>query len=50
MLSGADIAIVKHGEISDRVINKIQITETDSSDPDFVLKCIDKLCGILKMS
>lgn len=45
MLSAADIAIVKHGEISDKVINKIQITETESNDPDFVLKYIDRLCN-----
>lgn len=48
MLSAADIAIVKHGEISDKVVNKIQITETDTNDPDFVLKYINRLCGTIK--
>ncbi|MCI5752649.1 MAG: hypothetical protein MR038_09245 [Oscillospiraceae bacterium] len=40
MLSAADLAIVKYGELSGRVINPRQLSEERESDPDFVLSCI----------
>lgn len=40
MLSAADIAIVKYGELCGRVINPRQLSEEMESDPDFVLSCL----------
>ncbi|MGN0691838.1 MAG: HAD family hydrolase [Oscillospiraceae bacterium] len=43
MLSAADIAIVKYGELSGRLINPRRLSEGKESDPDFVLSCLTEL-------
>lgn len=43
MLSAADIAIVKFGELSGKVINSRQLSEDRESDPDFVLSCLSDI-------
>lgn len=49
MLSAADIAIVKFGELSGRLINPRKLYEDKESDPDFVLSCLTKLLNNEKM-
>lgn len=40
MLSAADLAIVKYGELCGKRINTRQLSEERESDPDFVLSCL----------
>ncbi|MDY2846808.1 MAG: HAD family hydrolase [Oscillospiraceae bacterium] len=40
MLSAADLAIVKYGELCGKRINPRQLSEERESDPDFVLSCL----------
>lgn len=42
MLSAADLAIIKNGELSRRNINENQLTEENGNDPDFVLDTLSE--------
>lgn len=43
LLAAADIAIVKYGELSGKMINPRQFTEAEDNSSDFVLECINKI-------